>query len=183
MPARSNWRRCRGSAISWWLPPGKEGWASPLPRSTWRWRCKRGARVALLDADIYGPSIPTMTGTLKERPVSFDGKLMEPVMACGIKTTASVIWWPSRMPPSGAVPWRARHSGRSCTRPAGARWTTWWWTCPGHRRYPADAGPAGAHHGGGDRHDAPGCGAGRCPQRGLPCSTRSMCLCLASSGT
>ena len=49
---------------------------------------KEGARVALLDADIYGPSIPTMTGTLKERPVSFDGKLMEPVMACGIKSNS-----------------------------------------------------------------------------------------------
>ena len=29
-----------------------------------------------------------MTGTLKERPVSFDGKLMEPVMACGIKSNS-----------------------------------------------------------------------------------------------
>ncbi|WP_430481423.1 iron-sulfur cluster carrier protein ApbC [Aeromonas caviae] len=49
---------------------------------------KEGARVAILDADIYGPSIPTMTGTLKERPVSFDGKLMEPVMACGLKSNS-----------------------------------------------------------------------------------------------
>ncbi|MFM5464029.1 iron-sulfur cluster carrier protein ApbC [Aeromonas simiae] len=43
-----------------------------------------GARVALLDADIYGPSVPIMTGTQSQRPVSYDGKLMEPVMACGI---------------------------------------------------------------------------------------------------
>ena len=42
---------------------------------------KEGARVANLDADIYGPSIPTMMGTVKERPSSRDGKLMEPVMA------------------------------------------------------------------------------------------------------
>lgn len=49
---------------------------------------KEGARVAILDADIYGPSIPTMMGALKERPVSFDGKLMEPVMACGLKSNS-----------------------------------------------------------------------------------------------
>ncbi|MDW4560978.1 MULTISPECIES: iron-sulfur cluster carrier protein ApbC [Aeromonas] len=49
---------------------------------------KEGARVAILDADIYGPSIPTMMGTLKERPHSLDGKLMEPVMACGLKTNS-----------------------------------------------------------------------------------------------
>ncbi|PJG60758.1 iron-sulfur cluster carrier protein ApbC [Aeromonas cavernicola] len=49
---------------------------------------KEGARVAILDADIYGPSIPTMLGTLKERPVSYDGKLMEPVLACGLKSNS-----------------------------------------------------------------------------------------------
>ncbi|MGL5303883.1 MAG: iron-sulfur cluster carrier protein ApbC, partial [Aeromonas sp.] len=49
---------------------------------------KEGARVAILDADVYGPSIPTMMGTLKERPVSLDGKLMEPVMAYGLKTNS-----------------------------------------------------------------------------------------------
>lgn len=43
-----------------------------------------GAAVGLLDADFYGPSIPTMTGVNK-KPVSRDGKLLEPLEAHGLK--------------------------------------------------------------------------------------------------
>lgn len=49
---------------------------------------REGARVAILDADIYGPSIPIMMGTRKARPVSLDGKLMEPVEACGLASNS-----------------------------------------------------------------------------------------------
>ncbi len=45
---------------------------------------RHGATVGLLDADFYGPSIPVMTG-LKKKPVSRDGKLLEPLEAHGIK--------------------------------------------------------------------------------------------------
>lgn len=44
-----------------------------------------GAKVGLLDADIYGPSQPMMLGT-EEHPKSLDGKTMEPVMAHGLQT-------------------------------------------------------------------------------------------------
>ena len=44
-----------------------------------------GARVGLLDADIYGPSQPRMMGT-SERPQSPDGKTMLPVAAHGLAT-------------------------------------------------------------------------------------------------
>ncbi|WP_457913534.1 iron-sulfur cluster carrier protein ApbC [Candidatus Gillettellia adelgis] len=38
-----------------------------------------GANVGLLDADIYGPSIPTMLGTTREHITSLDGQYMIPI--------------------------------------------------------------------------------------------------------
>jgi ATP-binding protein involved in chromosome partitioning len=43
-----------------------------------------GARVGLLDADIYGPSVPRMLGLVDEHPVTPDGKHFEPLAAHGI---------------------------------------------------------------------------------------------------
>ena len=43
-----------------------------------------GARVGLLDADIYGPSLPMMMG-LQGRPDSADGKTMEPMENHGVQ--------------------------------------------------------------------------------------------------
>jgi ATP-binding protein involved in chromosome partitioning len=45
---------------------------------------KHGAKVGLLDADFYGPSIPLMTG-ITERPVSPDGKTLNPMVKHGLK--------------------------------------------------------------------------------------------------
>ncbi|QDF98603.1 Fe-S-binding ATPase [Azoarcus sp. DD4] len=45
-----------------------------------------GARVGILDADIYGPSQPQMLGIGDRRPESLDGKTMEPLEAYGIQT-------------------------------------------------------------------------------------------------
>ena len=44
-----------------------------------------GARVGILDADIYGPSQPQMLGIGNQRPASLDGKSMEPLEAFGIQ--------------------------------------------------------------------------------------------------
>jgi ATP-binding protein involved in chromosome partitioning len=43
-----------------------------------------GAAVGILDADLYGPSLPLMTGTTA-RPQSKDGKRLEPLPAYGLK--------------------------------------------------------------------------------------------------
>ncbi len=60
-----------------------------------------GARVGVLDADIYGPSVPTMLGLQGQSPESLDGKTMEPlsrhgvqVMSIGflIKPDDAMIW-------------------------------------------------------------------------------------------
>ena len=43
-----------------------------------------GARVGLLDADIYGPSVPMMTG-IQGRPETEDGQTMEPLERHGLQ--------------------------------------------------------------------------------------------------
>ena len=43
-----------------------------------------GARVGMLDADIYGPSQPTMLG-ISGQPESADGKTMNPMMSHGLQ--------------------------------------------------------------------------------------------------
>jgi len=46
-----------------------------------------GARVGVLDADIYGPSQPTMLG-ISGRPESTDGKTMEPLENHGVQANS-----------------------------------------------------------------------------------------------
>lgn len=46
------------------------------------------AKVGILDADIYGPSIPTMLGAENQRPTSPDGTHMAPIMSHGTATNS-----------------------------------------------------------------------------------------------
>ncbi|MFN9480936.1 MAG: iron-sulfur cluster carrier protein ApbC [Betaproteobacteria bacterium] len=46
-----------------------------------------GARVGMLDADIYGPSQPTMLGIVG-KPETLDGKTLEPMMGHGIQAAS-----------------------------------------------------------------------------------------------
>ncbi|MDP2561679.1 iron-sulfur cluster carrier protein ApbC [Psychrobium sp. 1_MG-2023] len=45
-----------------------------------------GAKVGMLDADIYGPSLPTLLGAEDQRPNTTDDKLMSPLMLHGLTT-------------------------------------------------------------------------------------------------
>ena len=45
---------------------------------------QEGATVGILDADIYGPSMPTMLN-IKDKPQTIDGKSMQPLRAYGLQ--------------------------------------------------------------------------------------------------
>ena len=45
----------------------------------------QGARVGILDADIYGPSQPLMLGLADQRPTSPDGKRLRPLESHGVR--------------------------------------------------------------------------------------------------
>jgi len=62
---------------------------------------RKGARVGLLDADVYGPNIPQMLG-IQGQPEVSDDKKMIPPQAHGIK----VISMGMLVPPDQAVIWR-----------------------------------------------------------------------------
>ncbi len=47
---------------------------------------KSGLKVGLLDADIYGPSLPRMLGALNQRPDVKENKKIQPVVRYGVKT-------------------------------------------------------------------------------------------------
>ncbi len=61
-----------------------------------------GARVGILDADIYGPSQPLMLGLVGQHPGSPDGKRITPLQAHGVKAMSIGFL----VDPAQAVAWR-----------------------------------------------------------------------------
>jgi ATP-binding protein involved in chromosome partitioning len=62
---------------------------------------KKGFATGLLDADVYGPSVPTMFGA-SEKPVSKDGKKMQPIERHGLKLMSMGYL----VDPNAAMVWR-----------------------------------------------------------------------------
>ena len=63
---------------------------------------KKGARVGLMDADVYGPNLPQMLGISGQQPDVTDDKKMIPVEAQGLR----VISMGMLIPPDQPVIWR-----------------------------------------------------------------------------
>ncbi len=62
---------------------------------------RRGAKVGLLDADVYGPSIPTLMGVVGQRP-NVTGDRLVPILAAGVKLISIGFI----IDPDQAVVWR-----------------------------------------------------------------------------
>lgn len=62
----------------------------------------QGAKVGILDADIYGPSVPIMLGNPSAQPTTKDNKIMEPLVCAGL--VANSIGY--LIPAEDAAVWR-----------------------------------------------------------------------------
>ena len=57
-----------------------------------------GLKVGLLDADIYGPSMPRMLGISNQRPQSRDGKMLQPLENYGLRVMSMGFLVPEDTP-------------------------------------------------------------------------------------
>ncbi|MDC8830662.1 iron-sulfur cluster carrier protein ApbC [Alteromonas gilva] len=73
---------------------------------------QEGARVGILDADIYGPSVPIMLGNTSERPSTTDNKHMQPLEAHGL--VANSIGY--LVPADDAAVWRGPMASKALSQ-------------------------------------------------------------------
>lgn len=79
----------------------------------------QGAKVGILDADIYGPSIPHMLGAADQRPVSPDNKHITPIVAHGLQSNSIGYL----MAPDNATVWRGPMASSALSQ---LLQETWW---------------------------------------------------------
>ncbi len=83
--ARRRSRAFQASARSSRLHRARAASANPPRRSIWRSALPpTGLKVGILDADIYGPSMPRLLG-LSGRPETVEGRILKPMENYGIK--------------------------------------------------------------------------------------------------
>lgn len=73
---------------------------------------QEGARVGILDADIYGPSVPILLGNIGERPQTADNKHMQPLTAHGM--VANSIGY--LVPAEDAAIWRGPMASKALSQ-------------------------------------------------------------------
>ncbi|KMK50967.1 sodium:proton antiporter [[Actinobacillus] muris] len=79
----------------------------------------QGARVGILDADIYGPSVPHMLGATDQRPTSPDNQHITPIEAHGIYSNSIGYL----MEPDNATIWRGPMASSALSQ---LLQETWW---------------------------------------------------------
>lgn len=81
---------------------------------------KAGNKVGIFDADLHGPSIPTMLG-IKEEAKLNGAFWIDPVMTeSGIKALSVALFWPGNMTP---IMWRGQTKSRTIRQLlSGAKW-------------------------------------------------------------
>ncbi len=86
--------------------------------------CKQGAKTGLVDADIYGPSVPMMFNVVSEKPKAREvngRKLMVPVESHGVKILSIGFFADA----SQAIPWRGPMASKALQQMFGdADWGT-----------------------------------------------------------
>ncbi len=122
-----------------------------------------GLKVGVLDADIYGPSMPRLLG-ITGRPKQIEGRIIAPMENYGLKVMSMGFLVDEGVAMIWRGPMVMSALTRCCAKWPGASSTCWWSTCRGHGRLPADHGPAGAAGRRRHRLHAAGPGADRRPQ-------------------
>ena len=79
----------------------------------------QGAKVGILDADIYGPSIPHMLGAKDQRPFSPDNKHINPIEVFGLQSNSIGYL----MPEDNATIWRGPMASSALSQLLNE---TWW---------------------------------------------------------
>lgn len=83
------------------ISSGKGGVGKSTVAANLAMALSKRSKVGLLDADIYGPSVPRMLGTLNQKPSINDNNTLEPIVRYGIKLMsigflveegAAVVW-------------------------------------------------------------------------------------------